>query len=76
MAVTRPAGMRRNTQSGTLQVNAETALWAVGRAVAVARFTVTHHLVALHQPGKREIMTVDTQRGDIEPDFVEGGGTR
>lgn len=68
MAVTRPAGMRRNTQSGTLQVNAETALWAVGRAVAVARFTVTHHLVAPHQPGKREIMTCQIQ--SVNSDFL------
>jgi len=59
MAVTGPAGMRRDTQSGSLQIDAETTLRAVGRAVAVSRLAVAHHLVAPHQSGKREIVTCD-----------------
>ena len=103
MTVAGPAGVWRNTQSSALQVDAETSLWAVGRAVAVAGLTVAHHLMAPHQSSKSEIVTcerkrnkpnllknmekkraygyktgftVDTQTGDIQPDFVEGGGSR
>ena len=60
MTVTGPAGMRRNTKSSSLQIDAETPLWAVGRAVTISRFAVTHHLMASHQPGKREIVTCNS----------------
>lgn len=59
MTVAGPAGMRRDTQSSSLQIDAETALRAVGRAVAVSRLAVAHHLVAPHQSGEREIVTCD-----------------
>lgn len=59
MTVAGPAGMRRDTQSSSLQIDAETALRAVGRAVAVSRLAVAYHLVAPHQSGEREIVTCD-----------------
>lgn len=57
MAVAGPAGMWRDTESRALQINAETALRAIRRAVAIARLTIAHHFLAFNEPGKRKVMT-------------------
>ncbi len=59
MTVTGPAGVRRDAQSSSLQVDAETALWAIGRAVAIARLPVAHHLVTPQQTGECKVVTCE-----------------
>ncbi len=47
VAVPAPAGVWWNAQASVLQVDAETALRTIGRAVAVAGLAVPHSLMAL-----------------------------
>ena len=74
MSVAGPAGVRRDPQSGALEIDGKSSLGAVGCAVAIAGLAVADQLVSLDQPGKGEIVPFHPERGDVQSDFAEGRG--
>lgn len=76
MPVTCPAGVRRDPQAGAQEVDGESALRAVGRAVAIACLPVAYQLVSLDQPGKSEVVPVHSKGRHVESDLAEGRRAR